>query len=280
MICPKALIASPVHLPTLRRPNRSSASALRCHFLLLRRRRDPNRAHGAHQIPPRGCSQGRRNGDGLRAAGARHHGPGLAHLHAGPVLRLGSPAAAALGPTHVLHSRYAAKSDLAAYAAHPAHVAAVQAHVLPNALDTTAVDWVNAAPAVSCPVAPGSVVRLTLAKAHDGVDLAQVVETVAAATKAAVEIMGPAKVGFGVSFGENFASPARAKGYQFGMVVVFDSVEDLCSQKKKKKDSVEDLDAVEGNQKVLEARAGVRSQLDDVCVLDFVVGSAAADAYV
>ncbi|KAF8776391.1 hypothetical protein HU200_003545 [Digitaria exilis] len=51
--------------------------------------------------------------------------PGLAHIHAGPVLRLGSPAAAALGPTHVLHSRYATEDDLHAYAAHPAHVAAV-----------------------------------------------------------------------------------------------------------------------------------------------------------
>ncbi|KAF0909630.1 hypothetical protein E2562_039353, partial [Oryza meyeriana var. granulata] len=93
--------------------------------------------------------------------------PGLSYIHVGPVLRLRSPAAEALGPTHLLHSRYATKPDLAAYAAHPAHVAAVQGHVLPNALDTTAVDWVNAA-RVPSPVAPGSAVRLTLAKVKEG----------------------------------------------------------------------------------------------------------------
>uniref|UniRef100_A0A0E0AMJ5 Stress-response A/B barrel domain-containing protein n=1 Tax=Oryza glumipatula TaxID=40148 RepID=A0A0E0AMJ5_9ORYZ len=40
--------------------------------------------------------------------------PGLSYIHVGPVLRLRSPAAEALGPTHVLHSRYATKPDLAA----------------------------------------------------------------------------------------------------------------------------------------------------------------------
>ncbi|KAL5198465.1 hypothetical protein ABZP36_001977 [Zizania latifolia] len=177
--------------------------------------------------------------------------PGVSYIHAGPVLRLRSPAAEALGPTHLLHSRYATKPDLAAYAVHPAHVAAVQGHVLPNALDTTAIDWVNAAQ-VPSPVAPGSAVRLTLAKVKEGVDVPQLVEKVAAATAAAGEAKG-AKV----SFGENF-SPARAKGYQFGMVAVFDSVEDL--------------DAVEGDGKVEGAKAEVRPLLDEVLVLDFVVG--------
>uniref|UniRef100_A0A0E0HQI3 RING-type E3 ubiquitin transferase n=1 Tax=Oryza nivara TaxID=4536 RepID=A0A0E0HQI3_ORYNI len=183
--------------------------------------------------------------------------PGLSYIHVGPVLRLRSPAAEALGPTHVLHSRYATKPDLAAYAAHPAHVAAVQGHVLPNALDTTAIDWVNAALAPS-PVTPGSAVRLTLAKVKEGVEVPQLVEKVAAATAAAGEAKGAR-----VSFGENF-SPARAKGYQFGMVAVFDSVEEL--------------DAVEGDGKVQEAKAAVRPLLDEVLVLDFVVGPAAVEA--
>ncbi|CAN6206046.1 unnamed protein product [Urochloa humidicola] len=183
--------------------------------------------------------------------------PGLAYIHAGPVLRLRSPAAEALGPTHLLHSRYATKPDLASYATHPAHVAAVQGHVLPNALDTTAIDWVNAAELPS-PVNPGSAVRLTLAKVKEGVEVAQLVEKVAAATKAAGEAKG-AKV----SFGENF-SPARAKGYQFGMVAVFDSVEEL--------------DSVEGDGKVEEAKAAVRPLLDEVLVLDFVVEPAAGEA--
>jgi|UniRef100_A0A0E0HRN8 hypothetical protein len=139
--------------------------------------------------------------------------PGLSYIHVGPVLRLRSPAAEVLGPTHILHSCYATKPDLAAYAAHPAHV-------LPNALDTTAVDWVNTAP-VPSPVTPGSAVRLSLAKLKEGVEAHQLAEKLAAATAAAGEAKG-AKV----SFGENF-SPARAKGYQFGMVAMFDSVEGL-----------------------------------------------------
>ncbi|KAF8691448.1 hypothetical protein HU200_040589 [Digitaria exilis] len=266
MVCHKAL-SSPHHhhLPTLRRRlHRSSGggSALRIpsaaaamsssaaavttpieHIVLIKVRPEAADSGAAAAMV-----------SALQALSAQV--PGLAHIHAGPVLRLGSPAAAALGPTHVLHSRYATEDDLHAYAAHPAHVAAVGAHVAPNALDATAVDWVNAAPAPS-PLAPGAVVRLTLAKAKDGVAPGEVVEVVTAATQAAAELMG-AEVRFGVSFGENF-SPARAKGYQFGMVVVFDSVEEL--------------DAVEGNEKVLEARAGVRSRLDDVLVLDFVVGA-------
>jgi soluble cytochrome b562 len=180
--------------------------------------------------------------------------PGLAYIHAGPVLRLRSPAAEELAPTHLLHSRYATKEDLASYATHPSHVAAVQGHALPNVLDITAVDWVNAAPLPS-PAASGSAVRLTLAKVKAGVEVAQLVEKVAAVTKAA----GDAKV----SFGENF-SPARAKGYQFGMVAVFDSVEEL--------------DAVEGDGKVEEAKAAVRPLLDEVMVLDFVVGDAPTPA--
>jgi peroxin-10 len=183
--------------------------------------------------------------------------PGLSYIHVGPVLRLRSPAAEALGPTHVLHSRYATKPDLAAYAAHPAHVAAVQGHVLPNALDSTAIDWVNAA-LVPSPVNPGSAVRLSLAKLKEGVEAHQLAEKLAAATAAAGEAKG-AKV----SFGENF-SPARAKGYQFGMVAVFDSVEGL--------------DAVDGDGKVEAAKAIVRPLLDDVLELEFVVGPAAAEA--
>uniref|UniRef100_A0A0D9X1D0 Stress-response A/B barrel domain-containing protein n=1 Tax=Leersia perrieri TaxID=77586 RepID=A0A0D9X1D0_9ORYZ len=176
--------------------------------------------------------------------------PGLSYIHVGPVLRLRSPAAESLGPTHILHSRYATKPDLASYAVHPAHVAAVQGHVLPNSLDVTAVDWVNAAASPS-PVAPGNAVRLTLAKVKGGVEVPQLVEKVAAATAAAGEAKGAR-----VSFGENFS--ARAKGYQFGMVAVFDSLEEL--------------DAVEGDGKVEEAKAAVRPLLDEVLVLDFVVG--------
>jgi len=259
MICLKAL-SSPLHLPTLRRLTptstlrvaaaaamSSSSSAVATpieHFVLFKARPEAV-ASGATAAMI----------SSLQALATAV--PGLAYIHAGPVLRLRSPAAEALGPTHLLHSRYATKEDLASYATHPAHVAAVQGHALPNVLDTTAVDWVNAAPLPS-PAAPGSTVRLTLAKAKEGVEVAQLVEKVAAATKAVRGAKG-AKV----SFGENF-SPPRAKGYQFGMVAVFDSVEEL--------------DAVEGDGKVEEAKAAVRPLLDEVMVLDFVVGPAAGDA--
>ncbi|KAE8772962.1 Stress-response A/B barrel domain-containing protein UP3 [Hordeum vulgare] len=64
-----------------------------------------------------------------------------------------------------------------------------------------------------------------------------------------------------VSFGEDF-SPTRAKGYLFGMVTVFGSVEEL--------------DAVEGDGKVEEAKAALRPMLDEVMVLDFVVDAPTA----
>ncbi|CAN6168758.1 unnamed protein product [Urochloa humidicola] len=265
MICLKAF-SSPLHLPTLRRlappsstlrirastsasvaamSTSSSAVAAPVEHIVLLKARPESIASGAAAAMV----------STLQALATQV--PGLAYIHAGPVLRLRSPAAEALGPTHLLHSRYATKPDLASYATHPAHVAAVQGHVLPNALDTTAIDWVNAAELPS-PVNPGSAVRLTLAKVKEGVEVAQLVEKVAAATKAAGEAKG-AKV----SFGENF-SPARAKGYQFGMVAVFDSVEEL--------------DAVEGDGKVEEAKAAVRPLLDEVLVLDFVVEPAAGEA--
>jgi hypothetical protein len=53
------------------------------------------------------------------------------------------------------------------------------ARATPNALDATAVDWVNAADLPS-PVAPGAAVRLTLAKVKDGVEVARLVEGVRA----------------------------------------------------------------------------------------------------
>uniref|UniRef100_K4A1U8 Stress-response A/B barrel domain-containing protein n=1 Tax=Setaria italica TaxID=4555 RepID=K4A1U8_SETIT len=250
MICLKAF-SSPLHLPTLRRIAPPS-SALRTRIAAMSSSSSAVAAPVEHIVLLKARPEAVASGAAAAMALATQV-PGLAYIHAGPVLRLRSPAAEALGPTHLLHSRYATKQDLASYAAHPAHVAAVQGHVLPNALDTTAVDWVNAAELPS-PVSPGSAVRLTLAKVKEGVEVAQLVEKVAAATKAAGEAKG-AKV----SFGENF-SPARAKGYQFGMVAVFDSVEEL--------------DAVEGDGKVEEAKAAVRPLLDEVVVLDFVVEAA------
>jgi len=260
MICLKAF-SSPLHLPTLCRLAPSASSSLRVAAAMSSSSSSAVVAPVEHIVlfkaRPEAVASGAAAAMVSTLQALATQVPGLAYIHAGPVLRLRSPAAEALGPTHLLHSRYATKQDLATYAAHPAHVAAVQGHVLPNALDTTAIDWVNAAELPS-PVNPGSAVRLTLAKVKEGVEVPQLVEKVAAATKAAGEAKG-AKV----SLGENF-SPARAKGYQFGMVAVFDSVEEL--------------DAVEGDGKVEEAKAAVRPLLDEVLVLDFVAGPAAGEA--
>ncbi|RLM84548.1 hypothetical protein C2845_PM04G32290 [Panicum miliaceum] len=260
MICLKAF-SSPLHLPTLRRLAPSSSLRVAASAAAMSSSSSAVAAPVEHIVllkaRPEAVASGAAAAMLASLQALATQVPGLAYIHAGPVLRLRSPAAEALGTTHLLHSRYATKQDLATYAAHPAHVAAVQGHVLPNALDITAIDWVNAAELPS-PVSPGSAVRLTLAKAKEGVEVAQLVEKVAAATKAAGEAKG-AKV----SFGENF-SPARAKGYQFGMVAVFDSVEEL--------------DAVEGDGKVEEAKAAVRPLLDEVLVLDFVAGPAAGEA--
>ncbi|KAI4978281.1 hypothetical protein ZWY2020_014835 [Hordeum vulgare] len=105
-------------------------------------------------------------------------------------------------------------------------------------------------PSTSSPVIPDAIVWLTLAKVKEGVEVGQLVEKVATATRDAGEA-SDAKV----SFGENF-SPSRAKGYQFGMVTVFNSVEEL--------------DDMEGDGKVEEAKAALRPMLDEVIVLDFV----------
>ncbi|KAL5196890.1 hypothetical protein ABZP36_000402 [Zizania latifolia] len=256
MICLRAVFpvaSSPLRLASKSKPLSSSRSALRVAAMSFSGASPAVSAPVEHfvliKVRPEAAASGAAAAMVSSLQALSTLVPGVSYIHAGPVLRLLSPAAEALGPTHILHSRYATKADLAAYAVHPAHVAAVQGHVLPNALDTTAVDWVNAVQ-VPSPVAPGSAVRLTLAKVKEGVEIPHLMEKVAAATAAAGEVNG-AKV----SFGENF-SPARAKGYQAGMVAVFDSVEEL--------------DAVEGDGKVEAATAVVRPLLDEVLVLDFV----------
>ncbi|XXG61458.1 hypothetical protein AAC387_Pa05g0067 [Persea americana] len=44
--------------------------------------------------------------------------------------------------THLLHSRYRTKEDLAAYSSHPSHLDAVNTSVLPICDDIMAVDWI------------------------------------------------------------------------------------------------------------------------------------------
>ncbi|KAJ3673185.1 hypothetical protein LUZ60_006559 [Juncus effusus] len=171
--------------------------------------------------------------------------PAVSHISAGPVLRLRSAAANDLGFTHILHSRYESKEKLSAYANDPAHVSVVKELVLPICEDIMAVDWIgNVVPG---PVAPGSAARLTLAKLKEGSDA---LELTSALTLTKEVIEGTTLL----SYGENF-SPARAKGYSFGMIAAFPKVDDL-----------EKLDGAQ-----LETfKEKVRPVLDGLIVLDFV----------
>lgn len=176
----------------------------------------------------------------------------VTHLAAASICRHRSAAASAAGFTHLLHSRYRSKPDLATYSAHPSHQAVVKENVLPICEDIMAVDWVF--DGLNGPVVPppGSAVRLTLAKPKEGVTAAELMAVLAEAAESA-----PAAVRQ-VSFGENF-SPARAKGYSFGFLTVFPGVEELDAMDEGEKGS---LDAV---------KVKVRPLLESAIVLDFVV---------
>lgn len=175
----------------------------------------------------------------------------VTHLTAGPILRLRSAAASAFGFTHILHSRYSSKPDLAAYSAHPNHLSVVKDFILPIVDDITAVDWV-ADGQFPAPL-PGSALRLTLAKPKEGVETASVV----AAIDGIKKLGAVAAKAEQLSYGENF-SPARAKGFTVGFISVFPSIEELDGL-------MEDGEMVEAQ------KEKVRPLLDSVVVLDYVM---------
>lgn len=175
------------------------------------------------------------------------------HLTAGPLSALRSAAGPAF--THLLHSRYRSKPDLADYANHPSHLAVVKAHVLPNCDDIMAVDWLaDLGPAPPAPPRPGSVMRVTLIKPKEGVgeegrkEILRVVGGVKDLVPGLIEQL---------SCGENF-SPARSKGFDLACIAVFPGPKE-----------VEGL-AAEG-ERVEGEKEKVRHLLDGVIVLDYVV---------
>ncbi|KAL6220932.1 hypothetical protein ACLB2K_008685 [Fragaria x ananassa] len=115
------------------------------------------------------------------------------HLTAGPLLRTRSSPFAF---THLLHSRYSSKDNLAAYSAHPGHLTVVKDSVLPICDDVMAV--------------------------KEGLD--------EAAKGEILEVIKGIEGKFGevgqISVGENF-SPARAKGYSIASVAVFKGVSEM-----------------------------------------------------
>ncbi|MQL96803.1 hypothetical protein Taro_029492 [Colocasia esculenta] len=180
---------------------------------------------------------------------------GVLHLTSGPVLRHRSSAGATLGFTHLLHSRYATKDDLAAYSAHPVHVSVVREHVLPNSDDIMAVDWVGELGSGPVAPGPGSAARVTLVKLKEEAGEEGKREVMAALGEVGTSFPGTIEQ---FSCGENF-SPARAKGFSVASVAVFPSQEEL--------DGLE----AKGGDLMAAKKEKVKHLVESVIVLDFLV---------
>jgi hypothetical protein len=176
------------------------------------------------------------------------------HLTAGPVLRTRSQP---LTFTHILHSRYKSKDDLASYSAHPSHVSVVKENVLPIMEDIMAVDWISDGPddVHAYTVPPGSAIKLTLLKLKEnlGEDVKSEIFRVINGIKDNFPQISQ------ISFGENF-SPARAKGYSLASLAVFPGVTEL--------------EAVDSNHEFVNSqKEKVRDYLESVVVVDYVIPS-------
>ncbi|KAH9613665.1 hypothetical protein KSS87_004432 [Heliosperma pusillum] len=177
--------------------------------------------------------------------------PMLLHISAGPLLRNRS---SSLNFTHILHSRYRTKEDLANYSAHDAHLSVVRSSVLPICDDIMAVDWVAQNLQGPTEVQPGSAMRVQFVKLKEGLGDTEKGEVLG--------VIGGLKDKFDgidqLSFGENF-SPARAKGFSLASIGIFDGVKEL--------------DALEGNVQISEEKDKVRDYIDSLIVVDYVVPS-------
>lgn len=180
---------------------------------------------------------------------------GVLHIDVAPVLRHRSSAASSFGFTHLLHSRYRTKEELAAYSAHPAHVSVVREFVLPICEDIMAVDWVAEFESDPAPPRPGSAARVTLMKLIESAGEAEK-GVVLESLRGAKQLLGGAVEQ--LSYGENF-SPARAKGFSVASIAVFPGVEEL--------DKVDEkgVDLMEAH------KEKVRPLLESLIVLDFLV---------
>ncbi|XP_060188469.1 stress-response A/B barrel domain-containing protein UP3-like [Lycium barbarum] len=171
------------------------------------------------------------------------------HLSSGPLLKSSS----SFSFTHILHSRYNSKSDLADYSAHPAHVSVVKEHVLPVVDDIMAVDWVATDFSGPSVVPHGSAMRLTFLKLKENLGEDEKSRVLSAVGGIKEKFTGIEQL----TVGENF-SPGRAKGYSIASIAVFRGVKEL-----------EDLETQ--NELVNEEKDKVRDCLDGVVVVDYVV---------
>ncbi|XXG51383.1 hypothetical protein AAC387_Pa02g5169 [Persea americana] len=174
--------------------------------------------------------------------------PPVLHLTAGPIHLNRS---SSFNFTHLLHSRYRTKEDLAAYSAHPSHLDAVKTSVLPICDDVMAVDWIADLRGPIVP-RPNSAMRLTLLKLKESEEKekGEILSVVGGIEKEFAEIEQ-------LSFGENF-SPARAKGFSIASIAIFAGLKEM-----------EGLD--DKGELVEMHKAKVRDLLEDVIVVDYVI---------
>lgn len=175
--------------------------------------------------------------------------PPVLHLTAGPIHLNRS---SSFNFTHLLHSRYRTKEDLAAYSSHPSHLDAVKTSVLPICEDIMAVDWIAD---LHGPIVPRSngAMRLTLLKVKESEEekeKGEILSVVGGIEKEFAEIEQ-------LSFGENF-SPARAKGFSIASIAIFAGLKEM-----------EGLD--DKGEMVEMHKAKVRDLLEDVIVVDYVI---------
>ncbi|CAA0836830.1 Stress responsive alpha-beta barrel domain protein [Striga hermonthica] len=179
------------------------------------------------------------------------------HLSAGPVARCRSKS---LAFTHMLHSRYRSKTDLAAYSDHPTHVSVVANYVRPVVEDVMAVDWVADGFSGPAAVSPGSAVRLTVLKLQESAGESGKGEVL----RVVREVKEKFPLIEQLTAGENF-SPGRAKGFSICSIAVFKGSKEL-----------EELDSEA--EAANEEKDKVRGLLDGVLVVDYAVATSVQTA--
>lgn len=173
-------------------------------------------------------------------------------ITAGPLLRNRS---SAFVFTHMLHSRYRSKEDLASYSQHPSHVSVVRDSVLPICDDVMAVDWIAEDLRGDVAPPPGSAVRVNFLKLKED-SSEEAKSEVLAAIKEVGEGLGQIRQ---LSAGENF-SPGRAKGFSIASLAVFDGPGDL--------------EGLESSEEFVNSKKDkVRNYLESVIVVDYLVSS-------